>query len=105
MNHDVLYFDNDLIIRIEQSKHHIHRTLLMKREMCILVDDNQSLLTNNQQLSFDSEMLDVDWSDRWKWIVHHNNDIVDLDELDQDVSCWEKNRKWKNGMKWRDITW
>ncbi len=68
--------------------------------MCLLVVDNQSVLTNNQQSSFDIEIVDVDWIDRWKRIVDDNNYIVDLDELVQDVSWWEKNRKWKIEMNY-----
>ena len=48
-------------------------------------------------------MLDADLVDWLRWIVHDNNHIEDLDELDQDVPVRDKNKKWRNLMKWRDV--
>jgi hypothetical protein len=75
----------------------------MKR--CILVDDNQSVLTNIQQWSFDIEIVYVDWADQKNRIVHDNDRILDVDEIDEDVPLNDKNRKWRDEIKLRDFTW
>jgi len=75
----------------------------MKR--CILVDDNQIVLTNIQQWSFDIEIVYVDWADQKNRIVHDNNHILDVDEIDEDVPLNDKNRKWRDEIKLHDITW
>ncbi len=75
----------------------------MKR--CILVDDNRSGLTNIQQWSFDIEIVYVDWADQKNRIVHDNDRILDVDEIDEDVPLNDKNRKWRDEIKLHDITW
>ncbi len=75
----------------------------MKR--CILVDDNRSVLTNIQQWSFDIEIVYVDWADQKNRIVHDNDRILDVDEIDEDVPLNDKNRKWRDEIKLRDFTW
>ena len=59
----------------------------------VLVDDNQSLLTNIQQWSFDIEIFYVDWVDWLNCIVDHNTHILDLDDFDQDAPLKDKNIK------------
>jgi hypothetical protein len=90
-----------LIIRNEQSKQYNRinslTIVLMKRN--VPVDGNQSLLTCIQQWSFDIGLLYADSVDRLNRIVHHNNHILDLDEIDQDAPLKDKKRKWRDDMR------